>query len=494
MKNFTIYLRYSLVLVALSYILVYVIFAFLRMQYPFELEWLESGSLDQLKRLLSGQKLYVAPSLDYVPFIYTPLFYWISALFGLVMGPSFAPLRLVSLLASVGCFGLIFLFVKKETANTWLAVMSAGLFAATYKLTEEWFDLARVDTLALFFILAAIYFLRFNFSGWGLILAGGLATAAYLTKQTALPVFFPLILYSLYVNWRRSLYFIFTLGGLILASILTLDALDNGWFSYYTLTLPKQHSIGTFSLDFWFRDLLRPLAIVCGVSIFYLVSQIKASAKKDYLFYVAAGLGMVGQSWAAQLNQGSSSNVSLPAYAILAILFGLGLQQMLGFIEASPAGKLYFRKFIFLMVCLVQFIILAYNPFNNVPPQRDVDAGRGLITTISQQPGEVLMPSFCYIVRAAGKNSDCFHIVAFEELLGGFGGDITPYGAQLSATIKKSIEEKRYSAILVGNMPFPWRDELEQYYTIQRSLFDDNETFLTYSAMPVRPEFIYVPK
>lgn len=252
--------------------------------------------------------------------------------------------------------------------------------------------------------------------------------------------------------------------------------------------------MSVFTFDFWSRDLWQPLAIACLISIFYVVSQFFYPTKKDYLFYVAAALGMLIQSWAAELNLGSSNNVSLPAYAILAIFFGLGAQQFLIFIEAGPASKVAFRKNIFFMLCLVQFITLYYNPLNNVPAQRDVIAGQGLINTISQQPGKVLMPSFCFMVQAAGKNSDCFHIVAFEELQGYFGGPMTPLGAEMSNSIKQAIQEKRYSAIIVGNMPFPWRDELEQYYTIQRSLFDDNVTFLTYSTVPVRPEFIYVPK
>ena len=44
-----------------------------RFAYPFELEWLEGGSLIQVLRLLDGQPLYAPPSLDYIAFNYPPL-------------------------------------------------------------------------------------------------------------------------------------------------------------------------------------------------------------------------------------------------------------------------------------------------------------------------------------------------------------------------------------------------------------------------------------
>ncbi len=59
-----------LFLCAFSYVLAYLYIVYSRIRYPFELEWMEGGSLLQLLRMLQGEKLYVAPTLEYVPFIY----------------------------------------------------------------------------------------------------------------------------------------------------------------------------------------------------------------------------------------------------------------------------------------------------------------------------------------------------------------------------------------------------------------------------------------
>jgi hypothetical protein len=78
-------LRYLLAAGAISYILTYIIIALLRLQYPYELEWMEGGMVDHALRVLSGQKLYVRPSLEFVPFIYPPLFTYLEVIPKFVM-------------------------------------------------------------------------------------------------------------------------------------------------------------------------------------------------------------------------------------------------------------------------------------------------------------------------------------------------------------------------------------------------------------------------
>ncbi|WP_322487719.1 hypothetical protein [Chloroflexus sp.] len=47
-----------------------------RLSYPFAIEWLEGNSFLHVLRVLQGQPLYVAPSYDFIPMIYTPLYYY----------------------------------------------------------------------------------------------------------------------------------------------------------------------------------------------------------------------------------------------------------------------------------------------------------------------------------------------------------------------------------------------------------------------------------
>ena len=154
--------RYTLLAVAALYVAIYLILVFFRIQYPFELEWMEGGSLRQVIRILSGQKLYVSPSLEFVPFIYNPLYFYISAFISKIIGGGFMPLRLVSFISSLGCFFIIFLFVKRETKNIFFGVIAACLFAATFRISGAFFDIARVDSLFLLFLLIALYLIKFE--------------------------------------------------------------------------------------------------------------------------------------------------------------------------------------------------------------------------------------------------------------------------------------------------------------------------------------------
>ena len=52
---------------AVFWIVVYLATAVRRARFPFELEAVEGHCLQQVCRVLAGQTLYVAPSLDFVP-------------------------------------------------------------------------------------------------------------------------------------------------------------------------------------------------------------------------------------------------------------------------------------------------------------------------------------------------------------------------------------------------------------------------------------------
>ena len=90
-----------------------------RMRFRFELEWMEGGILEHVKRVLDGKTVYPAPSVDFVPFIYNPLYYYVAAPFCAALGLEMFPLRLVSFLASVASFLLLFLSSGNTRTAYW---------------------------------------------------------------------------------------------------------------------------------------------------------------------------------------------------------------------------------------------------------------------------------------------------------------------------------------------------------------------------------------
>ena len=230
-------LKYALVAAAGLFLLVYVAIALARMRYPFELEWMEGASLDQVRRILSGQKLYVAPSLDFVALIYPPLYFYLAAALAAVTGLSFFPLRLLSFLASLGAFALIFLIVKEETRNRFAAFISACLFAATFRLSGAWFDLGRTDSLLMFFLLLTLYLVRCRPSSINFFLAGIAAACAFHCKQGALAIDAALMLGAFLLYGRRSLPFIISATLATGLSFALLDYWSDGWGAFLSLYL-----------------------------------------------------------------------------------------------------------------------------------------------------------------------------------------------------------------------------------------------------------------
>jgi hypothetical protein len=43
-------------------------------------------SVDLVRRILSGQSIYVAPSIDFIPHLYAPLYFYVAAALSRILG------------------------------------------------------------------------------------------------------------------------------------------------------------------------------------------------------------------------------------------------------------------------------------------------------------------------------------------------------------------------------------------------------------------------
>lgn len=488
----TKFLRVALLAGGILFVVLYIGVALLRIRYPFELEWLEGGMVDHVLRILSGQQLYANPTMEFTPFLYTPLYYYISAAVAQIVGIGFFPLRLVSFAASLGCFVVIYGFVRRETGNLYSAILAMGMFAATYRIGGAWMDIARGDTLFVFLALLAIYLVRFYDSWSSYVLAGILISLSFLTKQAALTIAVPMALYCLITNWRRSSFFIGTATLIIAGSTLLLDRIHDGWYSFYVFDLPVEHySLKARYVFFWVDDLLAPLPAVCVVSVVYLLSLFSQAGKKRALFYVLMTAGMIGTAWSGRLHSGGYLNALMPGFAFLAILFGLGFHGLADYFHgkgsASNGGVTVALTF-FYLVCAAQFGGLLYNPKEQIPTRRDLDAGWSFIQMLKGIDGEVYMPGHGFLPGYAGKKSYA-HAAAVADVL---RSKETSEKAELLAEITNSIRQQYFSAIILD------KDEyvipIQDYYSMVGRVFSDYWVFWTVTGVESRPEFLFVPK
>ncbi len=491
---------------ALVYPLLFLAVALLRLSYPFELEWMEGGVLEQVERVLRGQPIYVAPSLAYVPFDYTPLYFYLAALPARLLGPDFPALRLAALIASLGCLALIFALVWRETRDGAAGLFAACLFAGTYRLSGAWFDIARPDSLFLLLVLAGIIAYRFGPRGArGGALAGALLALAFFAKQTALTVAAPIALHALLTDRRRFAGLAGTLAVLVGAGTWLLDLLHGGWFRYYVFGVALGHSPELALVpQFWTRDLMAHLPIAVLLAAFFLLvpravriegsgpasGTVAGARPMGRGFHLAVAAGLLGSSGWLRSFRVCYDNVLMPGHAGLAILAGLGWHSIGAWIGTAPERpRASLQRFVGLAL-FAQLALLAYDPVAQIPTRADRRAGERLIENLRRSPGDVLVPSHSYLAARAGK-APHFHEVALMDVLKRRGSGAIERG--LREELDRALQAKRWAALVLDTRDW-LRDEAEPYYQPGWPAFDSDTVFWTRTGMLTRPEAVLVPR
>ena len=471
-------LRLGLLAAAAAFLGTYVVVAVLRLRYPFELEWMEGAVVDHVRWILSGRPLYGPPSLDFVPYMYTPLYFYLCAVVSKPTGAGFAPLRGLSLAASLGCFAMLFLLVRRETGSAVGGFVGAGLFAATYRLSGSWFDIARADSLQLLLVLSVVYVVRLHPRPVPLLLGGVLAWLAFLAKQTG-PLMLVAVPVAAAVNYgRRSL---FLIGGALisfLAGNWLLDRACHGWFSYYVFRLPRGTLVSPWRwAGFWTSDLLPSLFIAMLISALWLGRELVRGDRARGRFYLAAVVGMVGGSWLVRVHSGTYYNVLMPAHAAIALVCGLAL---------GGVGKGNLRRAGLYAACLAQFALLAYNPARLLPSARDAEAGRAMVATLARIEGEVYVQEHGYLAALAGKRTYASGL-AMRDV---HRGDSGPASQGLRAEVRGAIEKRRFAAWVLDSRSSG--AFLAGHYVESGPVFEREDVFWPVTGMRTRPERIYV--
>jgi hypothetical protein len=477
---------------ALASVATYLIVALSRIGYPFELEWMEGGSVDHVRRILMGRPLYVAPSLEFVPYIYTPLYYYLSAAVAKGLGAGFLALRLVSLVSSIGCFGLIAVIVRRET-NCWPpALLSIGLFAATFHRAGAWFDLARVDSLFLFLLLGGIAVIRSPRTAHSSAWAGVLFALSFLAKQAALPVLAAVTVHALLTDRRRAIALILCGWGVILGSTLLLDRLHHGWYIYYILDLPRHHPILPNMIPgFWLKDLAAPLPAAVALAAAWFLWRAAPSGRVR-LFFGLMGSGMIGTAWFSRLHEGGYENVLMPAHAFTAILLGLAVHRFASGARDAAAVR---RASLVYAACILQFALLWYNPWKEIPTKRDAAAGERMIENLARVKGDLFLPAHGYLPHLAGKETHA-HLMAIRDVMRGTRGEIRE---RLVGEILGALGGGRFGAVVLDAASFgedssdrEWQKILRRDYAPPRNMFEDRDVFWTVTGIRTRPELLFV--
>jgi hypothetical protein len=488
-----------------------------RVGYPYDLEWMEGGLLHHAERIRLGQGIYVPPSADFIPYLYTPLYPTLLALFGKPFGLSYALGRAVSIVGLVGIAGTALVSladVRPRALGASLvgAVLALGLFAACYPYVDGWYDLVRADTFFLFMITAGIAGLPHwarsdeGIVGHGKVAAGAAVMAlAFFCKQTGvLYVAFGGAIVVL-TNWRRAPTYVAMAGVIGLGGSWILDRSTSGWFWTYVSEIHREHDFQMPRFYDSFGHILWhfPAATIVVASTLVLVAitawrrGLPGPARPFVLWTCAYALSTVvgavgwGTEFAhynaympALLHGALAAGAAVPAaYACGRALrgerrFGGAVAALCGFAAAVP-----------LAITCGQ---ARWQPRDYIPTDADVLAGDRLIRHIRALDGEVWIPFHPWYARLAG-------VTPYVHRMGIIDVTARNKGRRVER-LDDLLRNHGFVAIIVDNRDFQSElPALAQFYHPAQTLPNDERPRLysgagrVHSDSPMMPTTIWVP-
>jgi hypothetical protein len=496
--------RLAAALLGLAAIVIYLVTALMRLGYPFPLEYLESNSLVEVQRILGGRPLYAAPAVGYVPDGYPPLYFATSAATASVLGLSYLPLRLVSLVSSLACFAVLGRLVQRETASAAAGTAAAGLLAATYFVTDTWFDVARVDSLFVALSVAALYAARWMRRPRSAVAAGLLLAAAFLTKQNGLAEGVA-VLTALAAGPRRRLAGIaaLTYGAVLGISTLALGLASRGWYVYYVFVLMTEHTLNHAAFgQFWTVRLLPVLGVACCALI--------PGARRIPLVLAAGCSALIVESYATLVHSGGEANDLLPAYLAVALLAGLALSDQPGGLVSAGADRLARARIAgwrpgqvrhwaaaaaaALVAAQLAVLVNGFHPGRAIPTSADRAVGWRLIAGMRAFGGGIAVPSDPGLGLLAGLPAVA-HQGAADDVLRAAG---TTGTASFRSSAARAVAARRFSAIVTENTGppdgFP-RDLTRYYRRCPQTLLAGvpSAVFQAVAGPPGRPTYVWLP-
>jgi hypothetical protein len=456
-----------------------------RIGYPFELEWLEGGVLASVQEVLAGRPIFVKPSLEYVPFLYTPLYDYVGAAAAAAFGASFTTLRALTLLCTT--FVLLGLAWQQWRAGEGLGatLLAPGFFAAAFVPTATFYDVARGDVMCVALLFAGFLVVRFR-EGWVAALSGGvLCGLAVFTKQPAAAVGAAIGLGVLLRRTRDGVAFLAAFlvvaGGLCIAE----QVRSGGWFSYYAWIVPRGHAIDSaLYLGFWTGDLLGTspiltLVAACGLIALGVAAARDAGARIDLLFAVA----LIGSSWASRLHTGGWRNVNVAAFLALSFVAARWCGRAAAWCARDgrwiPLGALA-------LVLTAHFAMLFRTPEGLIPRAADLADGERLVELLRSERGPVMMMENPYLAVRAGKPATA-HGVAVADLI---RSAPSPQRDEFLAVLRDRLASRHYAMIILHS---PW-PALDPWYEALQEIRYEGAAFLPVNGPENRPALIYRPK
>ncbi|MFN3307282.1 MAG: ArnT family glycosyltransferase [Candidatus Kapaibacteriota bacterium] len=475
-------IRILLIILLISYFFLTAYVMFSRLQYPYQLEWMEGGEVEHIQRLLDGKKIYCEPSMEFIPYIYTPFYYYIGVGLSIFDEPSLHTMRVISIVSFLLSLFFTYKIVFFVTRNKFWSLIGSGIFLLSYSNTGFWYDIARVDTTANLFLIISLYLLvKADNNKWNWFFSSLFSFLAFYTKQTYFPVTFFLIISLFFKNkklaWKfSSLYF-----GLIALTTLIETMQSNGWYIFWNFYFPSLHHwIWERAITFWTIDILPYYSIALATIFAYLFIIFHHSSKEKGLLLYALFIGCFITSYLSRLHYGGYLNVLIPFVTSMSILFPVSmssLSKMLG------VGKNI--GLICLVFVSVQIFSLLNNPTHSIPTLNDKNAVEKIFSFAKNSGGDIYLMGYNYVQKQFGLKSYPHYVLLNDMFI-----SKVQYKDKVIQELESMLKAKKFKGILLDeslNL-----DLLDKYY--QKTNISFYHRVFNSKQSPLRQEVLWVPK
>jgi hypothetical protein len=433
--------------------------------------------------------LYGPPSLRWTPFVYTPLYYYVCAALSLPFGASLAVDRFVSIAAFGATLVLLYAFARQQTQRRSTGVIAASLYAATYFYTEGWYDLARMDSLALALLTWGIWLAATTTTLRGAAACGLVLFAAYFTKQTMLPVALPAVLYVALCDLRRGMVVAAVLGSAVVGSNVIFDAVTDGWYSFYVWEVPRDHVVRWELVAVLWRDNAGRLtiAVLWALAACALGWRESGSRRTWVLFAgtVAAGM-VVGITGLA--HDGGGINAMMPMFAAVGVVAAVVVDRLGR--RRWWLGALGWASLVGQLVWLVR------DPRPLVPDALDHEVGHRLVAKLRAEPAPLWAPGYRVLATQAGHDEIVAHTMALCDI---FKMSVDDPKRPLLDALQRSLAEHHWSTVVVGEdlhfLTPRTKKSLERHYDLAVDVFwpGFERAFLPPTGYRAHPRKVYRP-
>jgi hypothetical protein len=272
--------------------------------------------------------------------MYAPLYHWIwGGVIWLTGWQSLVLGRLISLAGLAGALSALAFGSARRTGQAVAAFFSAFLFLAFFGPSGCWYDLARIDMLAVGLMLWGVVLLpECREEAWKCTLAWTLLGLASLTKQSIAPI---TLMGWMWILWRnRQSGTLLVLGTVLIgATHLQVHAqTGSSWFWFWVFEAPRRHASDWASVLWpltdgrpsraWTEAFAPTLIPLLLVGAHFADRGEHRATKSDWLLFamlaVALATGLVGLA-----KFGGFRNNLLPFFGLLSLLAGMAFWWLL---------------------------------------------------------------------------------------------------------------------------------------------------------------------